>query len=435
MMEQTTDLRAASADPQRLEALYQAARASHTASAFIAEINACHAEQPDNLLYAAWHYRFQTAAPEEHAERHPINWKLALPLGVLNGLLLWSISDSNLHFHFPSNTPYLAVLIAPIVGLAMMAFLALTARRDYPRWGAVSGGLIAFVVYAIALGWTRQHYTDLLIMHLPVLTLAAVGLTVTHWRAVPSAQFAFLFKCIEAVVTGGVYMIGIMVFLGIVQGMFNALGISVEDVYVRLIVAGSGGLIAIVAVATVYDPALAPLEQDFRRGLSRMVVTLPRVLLPLTLIVLVIYLAAIPFNFMEPFENRDVLIVYNGMLFAVMALLMGATPLRADELSPRYQTFLRWGIVIVAALVVLVSVYALSATVYRTVLGGLTMNRLTIIGWNSLNIGLLIALLYKQWRHGAARWVESLHATFALGALGYVLWAAFIVLAIPWLFS
>lgn len=139
-MEQNTDVRAASNDPQRLEALYQAARASHTASAFITEINTCHAEQPDNLLYAAWHYRFQTAAPEEHAERRPINWKLAIPLGVLNGLLLWSISDSNLHFRFPSNTPYLAVLIAPIVGLAMMAFLVLTARRDYPRWGWISWG-------------------------------------------------------------------------------------------------------------------------------------------------------------------------------------------------------------------------------------------------------------------------------------------------------
>ena len=39
--------------------------------------------------------------------------------------------------------------------------------------------------------------------------------------------------------------------------------------------------------------------------------------MPLTLIVLVVYLAFIPFRFWEPFQNRDVLIIYNGMLFAV----------------------------------------------------------------------------------------------------------------------
>mgnify|MGYP000299541529 CR=1 FL=1 len=44
----------------------------------------------------------------------------------------------------------------------------------------------------------------------------------------------------------------------------------------------------------------------------------------LTLALLVVYLAFIPFNFRAPFENREVLISYNAMLFAVMALLLGA---------------------------------------------------------------------------------------------------------------
>lgn len=433
-MQQTTEIRAAFNDPQHLETLYQSARTAHTAEAFIAEINACHAEQPDNVLFAAWHYRFQHSALEEQAERRHINWKLAIPLGVLTGLLLWGISDPDLHFPAPSSTPYLALLVGPVVGLVMAAFLTFTARRGYARFGWLSLGLVALTAYVLALALHDSRYADLMILHLPVLTLAVVGLTVADWRSPPTVQFAFLFKCIEAVVTGGVYLIGIAVFVGVVEGMFQALSIDIPEVYARLMIAGSVGLIAIVAVATVYDPTLGPLQQDFRRGLSRMVVTLPRVLLPLTLIVLVIYLVAIPFNFMTPFKNRDVLIVYNGMLFAVMALLLGATPLRADEMSPRYQALLRGGILAVAGLVVLVSLYALSATVYRTVLGGLTLNRLTIIGWNSLNIALLVVLLYKQIRHGLARWIDSLHATFSLGALGYVAWALFVVLATPWIF-
>ena len=62
-----------------------------------------------------------------------------------------------------------------------------------------------------------------------------------------------------------------------------------------------------------------------------------RLLLPLTLGVLVIYIIVIPFYFFEPFNNRDVLIVYNLMLFAIMALLLGATPIRGADLSPQLQ--------------------------------------------------------------------------------------------------
>ena len=165
-----------------------------------------------------------------------------------------------------------------------------------------------------------------------------------------------------------------------------------------------------------------------------MVAVLPRLLLPFTVVVLVIYLGFIPFNFMAPFNNRDTLIVYNGMLFAVIGLLLGATPLRADELSPRYQTALRAGILTIAVLVIVVSVYALAAIVYRTVQGGLTLNRLAVIGWNSLNIGLLGLLAYRQFRRGKEKWIESLHATFSLGSVGYFAWAVFLTLTLPWLF-
>jgi len=72
--------------------------------------------------------------------------------------------------------------------------------------------------------------------------------------------------------------------------------------------------------------------------------------------------------------------------------------------------------------------------VYRTVQGGLTLNRLAVIGWNSLNIGFLGLLTYRQFRGGKEKWIESLHATFSLGSVGYFVWATFLVLALPWLF-
>ena len=159
-----------------------------------------------------------------------------------------------------------------------------------------------------------------------------------------------------------------------------------------------------------------------------------RLLLPLTLGVLVIYLFVIPFNFLEPFKNRDVLIVYNAMLFAIMGLLVGATPLSLEEVSPRLQRALRSGIQAVAILAVLVSLYALSALLYRTVEGGITINRLTMIGWNVINIALLVLLILRQLGKGEQPWNERIQGLFSLGAYAYVGWSLFVVLVMPFIF-
>ena len=49
-----------------------------------------------------------------------------------------------------------------------------------------------------------------------------------------------------------------------------------------------------------------------------------------------------------------------------------------------------------AALALVVSLYALAAIVYRTAMDRLTPNRLAFIGWNVINIGLLILILFWQ---------------------------------------
>jgi len=270
-------------------------------------------------------------------------------------------------------------------------------------------------------------------LHLPLLALAGVGITLVGIKSSAQERFAFLLKAIEVGVTGGVYVIVGGMFAGITIGLFRALNIQLPDDLIKALVAAGGGVICVLAVATVYDPRVAPLAQRFEQGLGKLVPTMMRLLLPLTLIVLVVYLFVIPFNFMQPFRNRDILIVYNAMLFAVMGLLIGATPLEEHDL-PKYHGALRAGILTVASLTVLISLYALSATVYRTALGGFTLNRVTIIGWNTINIGILVLLIYKQVKHGAAAWVGSLQSAVSAGTIAYVVWALFLTLISPWLF-
>ena len=423
-------------NPEQLEAIYQAAQREHAGEGFAADLRACYTAEPENRLYAAWFFRLQGAVVEKKKEGP--NWKVAVPLAAGNGLALWALSLPNLST--TTGMPYLLWLAAPVTALFVLAFLALTSGKHARRALLLGGGL--GVVSIISLGvvqwvvhFSQSEFQFLLVLHLALLGWAAIGAYLTGLRSNAGSRFAFLVKSIECFVTGGVYLIAGVAFGGITVGMFAALSITLPNALMNLIILGGAGLIPVMAVATIYDPLAEPQAQDFKLGLSRFVATLMRLLLPLTLGVLAIYVVVIPFNFLEPFKNRDVLIVYNVMLFAILGLLVGVTPLSLDEVSPRLQGLLRRGIQIVMGLAVLVSLYALAALVYRTAGGGLTINRLTTIGWNVINIMLLGQLFLRQVSKGETLWNERIQGLFNLGAYAYVGWSLLVVLGMGLIFG
>lgn len=432
-------IQAAGDDPQQLEQLYQTTKQQGQPKNFQSAMLSCYQESPDNLLYAAWFYRFQDTTETVDKSRRGVNWILAIPLSILTGLIFWLLSDIE-NLIYLNHIPVLMLWWSPIATMSALVFLTVTAKKNLIRGAALALGLFAVTSYAMLLApglevpWEINHYLDLAAIHIPLLCWIALGISVLGLKSSREDRFAFLIKSIEVLITAGLYLIAGVVLGGITIGMFQALSISLPEIWLRLIVAGGFGLLPVLAVASVYDPSVPPSMQDFDQGLSKFIATMMRLLLPLTLGVLVIYVFVIPFNFFEPFNNRDVLIIYNLMLFAIMGLLLGATPIRAGDLSAQLQKWLRIGIISVAILAVLVSVYALSATTYRTIGSGLTINRLTIIGWNLINIAVLVWLIFKQFKDGQGKWVESLQSVFSLATNAYLVWALFLVIFVPLLF-
>jgi hypothetical protein len=429
------ELELRSEDPRTLEETYRAARHQGEADAFAAAMVSRYQSAPDNPLYAAWYYRLQAHPLDAESEDGSIAWRTALPLALLTGLLFALLADSR--FTFNDGAPYLLLFWSPIVALLLYLFLLLEnpayrQRRALPALG----GVVAAGVYIFTLSrWQAgETYQILMIFHLPLLAWIGVGLGILGWASSARERFAALIKTLEIGITGGVFGIGVAAFVLITVGLFQALGLNLPDWAMQALFAGGAGLVPVIAVAVAFYPKRQILAQRFDQGLGRLVPILMRLLLPLTLLVLVVYLCFIPFNFMGPFRSRELLIVYNVMLFAVMVLLVGATPVRADDLPARYHNWLRLAILAVAGLSVVISLYALAAVVYRTSLGGFTANRLTVIGWNTINIGLLIALLYRQWRNGRPQWIDSLQHVASIALVIYGGWALFLILAIPFLF-
>jgi hypothetical protein len=435
-MDYSIEILDAHQDPERLETLFQIARQEDALKTFAASLEACYREAGDNLLYAAWHYRLEAMAQEEQSGQRGINWKVALPVSIAAGLVLWLSSDPAIQVI--DGRQLLSLYMIPIGMLFALAYLALADSGIRRRIAFAAVALVAACAYAPLVvsardAFYQNHFANLMTLHLPLLGWAALGAGVLGLNAPRGDRFAFLLKSLEIFITAGIFLIGGGVFVGVTQGLFFALDIHLSDTVMRLLGFGVMGTLALLALAFVYDPTLRPTAQDFKTGLGRLVTTLMRLLLAPTLIVLAIYILAIFTNFEEPFKNRDILGIYHAMLFAVLALLIGATPMQESDLPVRFRSMLRYGLVAVAGLAMLVGLYTLAAIVYRTTQDVLTMNRLALMGWDVINVGILAMLINGQVNLGrrGQGWVEAMQSAFSLGAVGYVAWTTFVVVVVP----
>jgi hypothetical protein len=362
---------------------------------------------------------------------------LSIALGVVFRLTAW---------HSMGVTFLPGYVWGPAAGVAILLYLWLARGRlraagTYEGETASPGPtqvawavlvIAAFVTNALTFAPERLGRLALLsAIHLPALTWLVMGVAVLGRVEDPLERFAAVVKSIEVLATGAIYAGVVAIFSGVTVGLLTALQVKLSQPVIQATLAFLLGLIPVLAVASVYDPALRPSAQRFGAGLTRIFFIAARLFLPLTLLVLLLVAALLPARFGVLSENRGTLLIFNAMLFAVMLLIVGATPLRADDLAPRAGTWLRRGIAAIAFAAAVVSAFALAAVLSRTAHGGLTPNRLTVIGWNVVNLAALFLLLLRQLRAGRGGWVRALHAAFGEGLALYALWIAFVLVALP----
>ena len=367
----------------------------------------------------------------------PVAIALSVALGVVFRLTAW---------HCMGVTFLPGYVWGPAAGVAILLYLWLARGRlraagtrdgetasPEPAQVAWAALVIAgFVTNALTFAPERLgSLARLGILHLPLLTWLVTGVAVLGRDDDPLERFAAVVKSIEVLVTGAIYGVVVAIFSGVTVGLLTALQVKLPPPVIQTTFAFLLGLIPVLAVASVYDPGLRPAAQRFGAGVTRIFFIVARFFLPLTLLVLLIVAVLLPMRFGVLSENRGTLLIFNAMLFAVMLLIVGATPLRADDLAPRAATWLRRGIAALAFVAAVIGACALAAVLSRTAEGGLTPNRLTVIGWNVVNLLTVLLLLARQLRAGREGWVRALHVAFSEGLALYALWSAFVLVALP----
>ncbi len=173
------------------------------------------------------------------------------------------------------------------------------------------------------------------------------------------------------------------------------------------------------------------MAQNWTTGLARILRILTRLMLPLALGLLAVYVFVfIPLYFWRPFQEREVLIVYNATILAILVLLtVSATA--PDEQSPRRNSILRYAVLTLGGITWLLNVYALAAIISRTFELGLTPNRYAVLGWNIVTLLMLLVITIRLWRVPPDRWVQVFRESIARISVLAVVWGLWVLLGLP----
>ncbi len=443
-----SQIESVSGDPAGLERLYRQAVTAGDEAAFKKAIEQAAGKHPEDVLFSAWTYRLDVrATPGVVTEGRTVNqsqtrrWSIAIARSVALGVVSALLARGKPPIPIPGEAdPLFWIGWAPLVALGILVYLAMvdgSGKRAY-RYVGMAVAVISIAFYAAVSVWSRVDDIAILsALHLPLVSFGAIGAALMTVYPDPAKQcYAFLVKSAETVLTGGIYFAGGIMFVGLTYGIFAVLGETLPEDYLQAAAAWGIGAVPVMALASVYDPTVRPAAQDWTTGLSRILRILTQLILPLALVVLVVYeFWFVPAYFWKPFQEREVLIVYNATILAILVLLTVVVSGSVKERSPLHDTILRYAVMALGGLTLLLNVYALIAIASRIYEFGLTPNRYAVLGWNTVTLLMLVVVGSQLWRRRSDPWVDIFRESTARVSLLAVAWALWTIIGLPLAFD
>lgn len=265
----------------------------------------------------------------------------------------------------------------------------------------------------------------LIYIHLPLLLWFIFGLVYIDFDLKKlSNRIEFIKFNGDMAVLYGIFAIAGMILTTFTIGLFSAIGANIEKYYIEFIVIP--GIVSVPIICSY-------LIHKFDYLSNKITPLVANIFSPLVLVTLAVYLISIAMKGSNPFIDRDFLIVFNGMLVGVVALITFSITEKMNFVGIRYYSISFLLLVIIA---ILVNLIALSAIAYRIAEYGITPNRLAVVGSNLLFLIHIILLFINL--IGILRKKKELSAielTTAKYLPVYGIWLVFVVFLMPLLFN
>lgn len=219
------------------------------------------------------------------------------------------------------------------------------------------------------------------------------------------------------VITGGI-------MTGVTIGLFSLIGYNIEEFYFENIVVF--GLPA----APIFGTYLTQTNPQLVGKVSPVIA---RIFSPLVLIMLVIYLIAMVYSGKDPYNDREFLLIFNGLLIGVMAIIFFSV---AETSKSTQRQLTIWILFLLSIVTIIVNGIALSAIVFRISEWGITPNRTAVLGGNVLiliNLLLVTAQLLKVVSKKAE--LSDVGKTISSYLPIYAIWTMVVTFLFPLIFN
>lgn len=401
-------------EPRQLEKLYRSNKAAFKRD--LTQVYLTHKEHP---VIESWHERL-------YYENDEISWGsrneiiFVIVASIIGGLIakipLFFNIDEN--FFFPRNIGF-------IVFPALSAYFAWKQGLAPKKIAALVISFLVALVYINSLPNNTESNTLVLsCIHLVLFQWAILGFSFVGDIQGDQRRLAYLRYNGDLIVMTTLILIAGAIMSGLTIGLFSLIGFHIEEFYGQnVVVFGAAGAPIIGTYLTQTNPQLV----------GKVSPVIARIFSPLVLVMLVIYLAAIIYSGKDPYNDREFLLVFNGLLIGVMAIIFFSVAESTKTVKSNIEI---WVLLLLSAVTVILNGIALSAILFRIAEWGITPNRAAVLGSNVLiliNLIIVTAGLYKVLAKKAE--VDLVGKNIAAYLPVYVVWTIIVCFLFPVIFG
>ncbi len=401
--------------PEQLEKLYRKDN-----SAFIKSFNQIYPEYKNHQNIQFWNLRLNYKEEKISLGVKKELWVVII-LAIVAGLYanISNLPKVNPELFFLRNTSF---LILPFVAMYFLWKQQVAVHKII-----IIGGIIATLAFYINMlpNAPQSSSLNLVYIHMPMLLWSILGYAYlgNHYND-NNKRVNFLKYNGDFIIMTGVIALACMVLNVLTFGLFDLIGIKIAQFYMQYIAIWAIGAIPLFATFLIQNnPSL----------ISKISPLIAKIFTPLVFINLFIYLMTIIYTGKYPFNDRNLLLLYNLLLVIVLALIFFSIAEKREGEADKWSYFILLGLSLVT---IAINVIALSAISFRIAQWGITPNRMAVLGGNILifiHLLLVCWSLLKVIRDKASS--QSIKDTIAKYLPVYAVWTLVVVALFPLLFQ
>lgn len=342
-------------------------------------------------------------------------------LSLLAGIFIKfpSIFSIDEEFFYPRNTSIIVLTV-------LTAYFAKKNKLASNKIFMIAAMVLITMVYINLLPNNPESNTLILAcIHLPLLLWGMFGLSfLGNEPREFLKRLEFLRFNGDLVVMSGLLLIAGGIMTGITFGLFELIGLKIQELYFQYVVIFGLPMVPIVA---------SFLTQNNPQLVNKVSPVIAKLFSPLVLVMLVVYLFAIVILGKDPYNDREFLLIFNLLLVGVMALIFFSVAESANRQKNQFGT---WVLLLLAVVTSLVNLIALSAIIYRISEWGISPNRIAVLGANILmftHLMIVITNLYKSVFQKTE--LSEVGKSMVLYIPVYIVWAIVVVFFFPLVFG